>query len=82
MNLSSSPRTTTSCKFTQEDISDRHEMLSQFQSSYQRMEQSLQRLTDSIAAYNPSTSAADELVTADDAVNENLDQRTYSVAEI
>jgi hypothetical protein len=54
-------------------------MLSQFQASYQRVEQSLQRLTDSIAAYNPSTSVADELVAANDAVNENLDQRTLSV---
>jgi hypothetical protein len=51
-------------------------MLSQFQASYQRVESSLQRLTESIAAYNPSTSAADELVAANDAVNENLDQRT------
>jgi hypothetical protein len=49
-------------------------MLSQFQASYQRVEQSLQRLTESIAAYNPSTSAADELVAANDAVNEDLDQ--------
>lgn len=49
-------------------------MLSQFQASYQRVEQSLQRLTDSIAAYQPSTTAADELVAADDAVNENLEQ--------
>jgi hypothetical protein len=50
-------------------------MLSQFQASYQRVESSLQRLTESIAAYNPSTNAADELVAANDAVNENLDQR-------
>ena len=49
-------------------------MLSRCQASYQRVEQSLQRLTDSIAAYNPSTSAADELVAADEAVNENLEQ--------
>ena len=49
-------------------------MLSQFQASYQRVEQSLQRLTESIAAYNPSPSAADEIVTANDAVNEHLDQ--------
>ncbi|KAK0346130.1 hypothetical protein LTR91_012803 [Friedmanniomyces endolithicus] len=47
-------------------------MLSQFQASYRRMDQSLQRLTDSIAAYNPSTAAADELVAADDALNEDL----------
>lgn len=50
-------------------------MLSEFQSGYQRMEQSLQRLTDSIAAYNPSTTAADELAAADEAVNEQLAQR-------
>ena len=52
-------------------------MYSQFQASYQRVEASLQRLTDSIAAYNPSTSAADELVAADDAVQENVETRTY-----
>ena len=50
-------------------------MLSQFQASYQRVEQSLQRLTDSIAAYNPSTSAADELVAANEVVDEDLEQR-------
>ncbi|KAK4548879.1 hypothetical protein LTR36_008652 [Oleoguttula mirabilis] len=49
-------------------------MLSQFQASYQRMEQSLQRLTDSIAAYNPSTAAADELNAADEALSDNLEQ--------
>ncbi|KAK3116200.1 hypothetical protein LTR53_003694 [Teratosphaeriaceae sp. CCFEE 6253] len=37
------------------------------------MEHSLQRLTDSIAAYNPSTTAADELVAADDALSEDLE---------
>ncbi|KAK4556209.1 hypothetical protein LTR86_006906 [Recurvomyces mirabilis] len=47
-------------------------MLSQLQTSYQRLEQSLQRLTDSIAAYNPSTTAADELVAADDGLSEDL----------
>lgn len=51
-------------------------MLSRFQASYQRIEQSLERLTESIAAYNPSASAADELVAADSVVNENLEQRT------
>ncbi|KAK5168685.1 uncharacterized protein LTR77_005994 [Saxophila tyrrhenica] len=49
-------------------------MLSQFQASYQRVEQSLQRLTDSIASYNPSVRDADELVAADEAVNRDLDQ--------
>ena len=52
-------------------------MLSQFQASYRRMDQSLQRLTDSIAAYNPSTAAADELVAADDALIEDLATRTW-----
>lgn len=51
-------------------------MFSQFQTSYRRMEESLQRLTDSIAAYNPSPAAADDLVAADDAVNEDLERRT------
>ena len=55
-------------------------MLSRFQASYQRVEHSLQRLTDSIAAYNPSATAADELVAADDAINENLEQRWWSLA--
>lgn len=39
------------------------------------MDQSLQRLTDSIASYNPSTTAADDLVAADDALNKDLEQR-------
>lgn len=51
-------------------------MYAQFQNSYRRMEESLQRLTDSIAAYNPSPAAADELLAADNAVNEDLDRRT------
>lgn len=50
-------------------------MLSQFQASYQRVEASLQKLTDSIAAYNPSLIAADELVAADEAVHANVEQR-------
>jgi hypothetical protein len=51
-------------------------MYAQFQDSYRRMEESLQRLTDSIAAYNPSPAAADELLAVDDAVNEDLERRT------
>ena len=47
-------------------------MLSQMQASYHRLEQSLQRLTDSIGAFNPSTTAADELVAADDALTDDL----------
>lgn len=49
-------------------------MLSQFQASYQRIEAGVQKLTDSIAAYNPSTSAAEELLAADEAVNNDLEQ--------
>jgi hypothetical protein len=49
-------------------------MFAQFQNSYRRMEESLQRLTDSIAAYNPSPSAADDLLAADDTVNEDLEK--------
>ncbi|CAK4034751.1 Mediator of RNA polymerase II transcription subunit 4 [Lecanosticta acicola] len=49
-------------------------MYSQFQTSYQRVDASLQRLTDSIAAYNPSTTAAEELVAADEAVNKDVEQ--------
>jgi hypothetical protein len=48
-------------------------MFAQFQHSYRRMEESLQRLTDSIAAYNPSPTAADHLLAADDAVNHDLE---------
>ena len=50
-------------------------MLSQFQASYQRVEQSLQRLTDSIAAYNPSVTAADELLVANEEVDHDLEKR-------
>lgn len=51
-------------------------MFAQFRSEYRRVEESLQRLTDSIAAYNPSVSAADELVAADEAVERSLEKRT------
>lgn len=50
-------------------------MLSTFQTRYGRMEQALNSLIESIAAYNPSLAAADELVAADDEVNEALEQR-------
>lgn len=50
-------------------------MQSQLQSSFQRVEQALQRLTDSIAAYNPDVKAADELRVADEAVSEDLKKR-------
>ncbi|KAF2773732.1 hypothetical protein EJ03DRAFT_347698 [Teratosphaeria nubilosa] len=52
-------------------------MDAQFQTSFQRMEQALQRLTDAIAAYNPSTKAADELVAADGALSANLKQLVH-----
>lgn len=49
-------------------------MLSTFQERYARMELALNALVESISAYNPSVSAADELVAADDEVNEALEQ--------
>jgi len=51
-------------------------MLSVFQTRYARMEQALNALIESISAYNPSVTAADELVAADDEVNEALEQCT------
>ena len=49
-------------------------MLGTLQSRYQRLERALDNLTDSITAYNPSLTAADELVAADDDVSEALEQ--------
>lgn len=49
-------------------------MLSIFQVRYARMDQALNALIESIASYNPSLAAADELVAADDEVNEALEQ--------
>lgn len=49
-------------------------MYSILQSRYQRVEKALDTLLESITAYNPSLSAADELVAADNSVNEALDQ--------
>ena len=54
-------------------------MFSQLQSSYQRVETALQHLTDSIAAYNPSVSAAEELAAADEAVAQDLAKRKSGV---
>lgn len=51
-------------------------MLAQIQADFQREEASLQKLTDSIAAYNPSVSAAEELVAADEAVHRDVEKRT------
>jgi len=50
-------------------------MLSRFQTSSERLDRSLQTLTDSIAAYNPSPTAAEDLLAADDALNEDLECR-------
>ncbi|KAK4613709.1 Mediator of RNA polymerase II transcription subunit 4 [Fulvia fulva] len=47
-------------------------MDAEFQTTFQRVETALQRLTDSIAAYNPSTTAAEELVEADAVVAEQV----------
>ncbi|KAK4944761.1 hypothetical protein LTR10_015931 [Elasticomyces elasticus] len=47
-------------------------MLSKLQASYQSLDASLQRLTDSIAAYNPSPTAASDLLAADDALTTDL----------
>jgi hypothetical protein len=42
---------------------------------FERVERALTTLVDSIAAYNPSTQAAVDLVAADDELSEGLDQR-------
>ena len=52
-------------------------MLSTLQARYQRMEKALDALVDSVTAYNPSVTAADELVAADEDVNESLEERMY-----
>lgn len=52
-------------------------MLNVFQARYGRMEQALNALVESISAYNPSLTAADKLVEADDEVNEALEQCMY-----
>ncbi|KAK4985827.1 hypothetical protein LTR66_008062 [Elasticomyces elasticus] len=49
-------------------------MLANFQARYARVETALNTLVDSIASYNPSVAAADELVAADDEVSESLHQ--------
>lgn len=43
---------------------------------FNRVEKALTTLVDSIAAYNPATQAAVDLVAADDQLSEGLDQRT------
>lgn len=53
-------------------------MQSIIQSRYDRLEKALTALLDTIISYNPSVHAADELVDADDSVNEALNQRTYT----
>ncbi|KAK5115506.1 hypothetical protein LTR62_001165 [Meristemomyces frigidus] len=49
-------------------------MAAQMEAVYKRVDTSLQRLIDSIAAYAPSTSAADELVVAESALSEGLEK--------
>ncbi|KAF2639931.1 hypothetical protein P280DRAFT_372290, partial [Massarina eburnea CBS 473.64] len=44
------------------------------QAQFQRIEAALDTLVDSIAAYNPSTTAASDLLAADDALSRGLDQ--------
>ena len=55
-------------------------MQSVIQTRYDRLEKALTALLDTIISYNPSVHAADELVDADDSVNEALDQRTYHIS--
>lgn len=55
-------------------------MLSILQTRYQRVETALNALLDSISAYNPSPASADELVAADNDVNESLEQRTVTTS--
>jgi hypothetical protein len=50
-------------------------MLSVFQTRFQRLETALNTLVESVAAYNPSVSAADALVAADEELDESLEQR-------
>ncbi|PNS15398.1 hypothetical protein CAC42_657 [Sphaceloma murrayae] len=49
-------------------------MLSILQTRYQRVEKALDTLLESVTAYNPSLAAADELVAADDDVNDALEE--------
>ena len=43
-----------------------------------RVEKALTTLVDSIAAYNPATQGAIDLVAADEQLSEGLDQRTLA----
>lgn len=43
---------------------------------FERVEKALTTLVDSIAAYNPATQAAVDLLAADDELSQGLDQRT------
>jgi len=47
------------------------------QSQLDRIEAALTTLTDSIASYNPSVAAVHDLLAADDALTEGLNQRQY-----
>jgi len=42
---------------------------------FQRLDTALNTLIDSITTYNPSPAAANDLVAADDALSEGLEQR-------
>lgn len=50
-------------------------MLSVFQTRFQRLETALNTLVESVAAYNPSITAANALVAADEELDESLEQR-------
>ncbi len=50
-------------------------MLATLQARYARVETALNTLIESIASYNPSVAAADDLVAADGEVSESLNQR-------
>ena len=54
-------------------------MLSTLQTRYQRVEKALDALIESVSAYAPSLTAADELVAADEAVNESLEERECAI---
>lgn len=49
------------------------------QSQLDRVETALTTLIESIASYNPSISAANDLLAADDELNKGVEQRTKSL---
>ena len=54
-------------------------MNSLLQTQFTRVEAALSTLVDSISSYNPSPSAAYNLVAADDALNASLEQCTSEI---